>query len=634
MKKDVSGVAGAARIKNVDHARLARAEKHGKRLDKTGQARAVNDAPPITTTGLGLRGLLDKHVDGAFVPKSKSRAMHLLIQFPTDLVDGEDANYMLRHARAFTERVFGDDSIFADRIDRDEKSRHVVDLFVAPRYNKVTKRESKPAVSMTRHLKALANEYGENPLPPGCGRALQTAFFEYMRDVMQLETVERGKAKAIPGNDWKSAEQQRSDEMDNLATELQAQREQVERDQASARAYDAAARSAADAQALSVANDRLVLDGDRKALDSRQAELAQRERQVQEAEDALRMARAEVQRRQDDLTVAQDVATRAAEMARDRAIAAMKASAAAETDRLEAARLTSQADADRIAMVNERSWRQAELALLLRASDDGNRLHLRRAGSDITMNEAAMDHAELTTYRRPWPAPVRALAMRLAVVLEQVRELARSLLDREARVIAKEAMVAVQEREMEERRAAQQIELEQALSSLRIREEAATVSSADAKRRAAAADKRITAAAQREKDATETLVFHQHWAKAVELIGRRPSILIHDDEGSFRLDPRPERIADQPNWLVTTLQKPAPTWASAAIKALHERELAIERVEAREDLATGHLRELQDMIAAAGPSLQPAQKAIVDQATKIIDRAGTALSRQDDGHAI
>ncbi len=221
MKKQVSGVAGAARIKNLDRAGLARAEKHGKRLDQTSKSRAVNNIAPVTTTGLHLQSLYDSHIKGAFVPKAKSCVMHILLQFPTDLVDGEDANYMLHHAIAFGERVFGDEAIFANRVDRDEKSRGVVDMFLAPRYMKTTKHESKPATSTTNHLKTLAKKYGENLTPFGYGRALQSAFFDYMRDVMMLEGVERGTAKALPGKDWKSAEQQRSAELDDLTAPKQ-----------------------------------------------------------------------------------------------------------------------------------------------------------------------------------------------------------------------------------------------------------------------------------------------------------------------------------------------------------------------------------------------------------------------------
>ena len=46
MEDELAGVAGAARIKNIGRAGLARAEKPGKRLDQTSKSRAVNDDPP------------------------------------------------------------------------------------------------------------------------------------------------------------------------------------------------------------------------------------------------------------------------------------------------------------------------------------------------------------------------------------------------------------------------------------------------------------------------------------------------------------------------------------------------------------------------------------------------------------
>ena len=56
-----------------------------------------------------------------------------------------------------------------------------------------------------------------------------------------------------------------------------------------------------------------------------------------------------------------------------------------------------------------------------------------------------MSDPERATYRRPWPAPVRVLALTLAKALERVRELARSLRDREHSVAAKELAVKEQE---------------------------------------------------------------------------------------------------------------------------------------------------------------------------------------------
>lgn len=631
MKKQVSGVAGAARIKNVDRAGLARAEKHGKRLDKTGKARAISDVPPVTTTGLDLQALYEKHVKGAFVPKAKSSAMHLLIQFPTDLVDGADADYMLRHARGFAERVFGDKSIFADRVDRDEQSQRVVDLFLAPRYMKTTKHESKPATSTTYHLKLLADAHGEKPLPFGYGRALQTAFFEYMRDVMQLEGVERGKAKAVPGQDWKSAEQQRAEELDELTVQARAGREQAERDKAVARAD----REAAAATRAQVDSEVLKLERDRAALDSRDAELARRERQVQAADDALRTARAELQRQQDDLTIASAAAVQATAIARDEAVAAAKARTGAEAHRDAAARLVAQAEADSAAIEGERTRREAELALLMRASDDRHGLNLRPVDTGIMMDEDAMTEPERMTYRRQWPMPVRVLALTLAKALEQVRELARRFREREDRLKADEAAVKRQKQtnalELEQRRSAQRVEHEQALTALKVREDEVTASAADAERRVAAADTQMKTAVEKEKTAASAASMQEHWAKAVDMIGRYPSIILHNDDGNFQLDSRPERTGRLPDWLVTTLQQPAPAWAAAAIRRFHQFDIAIEQVEARERDAAHHLEQLRDMIDSVGPVLQPTQQKVVEQATELVRRVGPVLDRKDQG---
>lgn len=206
-KSSVSGISGSARVQRLSAVSFSAAEAHGKRLDTIGKARAViENAPPITTTGLDLSDLYDAHAKGAKIQKSATKALHLILQFPKDLVDGEDGQVMLDHARAFVTSIFGPEAIFADRVDRDEKSRHVVDLFLAPRYEKVTKRRSQTAITTSKHLKDLAAERGKAPNLRGQGQALQDAWFEYLRDQMQLN-VARGEPKQQPGDDWQTPEQ-------------------------------------------------------------------------------------------------------------------------------------------------------------------------------------------------------------------------------------------------------------------------------------------------------------------------------------------------------------------------------------------------------------------------------------------
>lgn len=209
----VNGRAGAVRILKLSLAEIGEAELHGKRLDASSQKRAIYpERPPVTTTGLELRSRYHSHIEGALVPKSKSKALHVIVQYPIELVDGNEPEMMLRHARAFAETVFGLEAIFSDRVDRDEKGQHVVDLFLAPRYIKRTKKTARPAVSTTKHLCELAVRHGnwdkaKKSRPPlwAQGRALQTAWWKYLSDKMGLP-AERGEPKKTFGPDWRTPE--------------------------------------------------------------------------------------------------------------------------------------------------------------------------------------------------------------------------------------------------------------------------------------------------------------------------------------------------------------------------------------------------------------------------------------------
>jgi len=215
----VAGRAGAVRIQRLGGVALSAAEAHGKRLDVNGRARAVTEAEPLSTTGLDLGRLYEAHAEGAKISKSGTKALHMVLQFPTELVNGDRADMMLFHARTFAQSIFGSSAVFADRVDRDEKSRHVVDLFIAPKYDKQTKRQTQRAISTTRHLKALAVAKGRAPTLRGQGQALQDAWHEYMRDQMRLD-VRRGEPKKRPGSDWQTPEDLEADRVENLATDF------------------------------------------------------------------------------------------------------------------------------------------------------------------------------------------------------------------------------------------------------------------------------------------------------------------------------------------------------------------------------------------------------------------------------
>lgn len=291
-RSPVAGRAGSFRVRRLDRTGLAKAEAHGKRLDHTSQRRMIRDEKPITLNSLRgldesdleLQACYAKHVKGAFVPAGETIALHAFMQFPIDLVHADEPEKMLVWATEFAESVFGHESVFAARIDRDEKGQTGVDLFLAPIYEKRTKRTKpdepgKRSVSISKHMKQLAhsvgvvddynrktlarnanvwggefselaesitdvgqlltdrsrfNEYNRavaawlkrNPdwekqdpekKPPRQvieeanlflqGIALQTALHHYLRDVAQLDGVQRGNPKKFRGDDWLTPEQ-------------------------------------------------------------------------------------------------------------------------------------------------------------------------------------------------------------------------------------------------------------------------------------------------------------------------------------------------------------------------------------------------------------------------------------------
>jgi len=61
-KSPVSGRSGSVRIQRLSGVALSAAEAHAKRRDHNGKVRSVYDEAPITTTGLDLNDLYDKHI--------------------------------------------------------------------------------------------------------------------------------------------------------------------------------------------------------------------------------------------------------------------------------------------------------------------------------------------------------------------------------------------------------------------------------------------------------------------------------------------------------------------------------------------------------------------------------------------
>lgn len=642
MKNNVSGIAGAARINQLTRADLTRAERHGKREDMTGKSRAISKEPPVTTTGLDLNALFEQHVAGAFVPKAHSKAMQVLVQFPTDLVDGEDAAGMLRHARAFTQRVFGDAAIFADRVDRDEKSRQVVDLFVVPKYTKQTKHQSKTAVSMSNHLKALAKEYGHPTGPHGTVRALQDALFEYLRDDMGLTDVKRGTPKQVPGPDWKSAEQQRVEELDELTAQAQATQEQIERDQAAVQ-VDQAATAAALAAASCIADqaeeDRRAARADRvessREATARVEALATRERQAAEREEAIAAREAEIAVAYDRATAAQYAAEQARAIT-DAAVQAARRSgeaidreriaigderAAAEADRACAAaeRIAARAEHERVG--GQRRLQEAQLGLLARGADDEAGLDLRRTTDAFSMRKEAMRPRELVAHEADWSASLMKVARQIAAALEQARTWARRLLAREKVIEDREAALVARERDAERVRVAQQAEHAASLADLQRRAGVLATREEAAAQRMAEAETSIAAATAKDADAQALLTRHSRWATAVETIIDHPDWI--DVTGiTIRLNQGAGTAAE--SRLASTLREQPPGWALNAILArldvADRRRQADEHVQA----AAWSVEQLKELVSRAGPLLTPEQQKVTAEAQQAIRRSMVA----------
>ena len=178
------GKTGSIRQNTMDRAQLNAMERHGKRLDHMGPARRVRDADPLVYGSLDLAEARDRHMEGV-QQQGSTEAVHMFAQFPTDIPAPDTPvkqQRMLAMAVEFANAYHGGDAVFAARLDRDEKGRHGVDVFLMPRYDFQYKdgRTQKRA-SVSKFSKAEAQKrYGKDD-PRAQGSALQDAWFEHLR---------------------------------------------------------------------------------------------------------------------------------------------------------------------------------------------------------------------------------------------------------------------------------------------------------------------------------------------------------------------------------------------------------------------------------------------------------------------
>lgn len=261
------GKSGAARVTAHDAAYGAKMQDHEERNDLAGHRRSISkDRPYVyspyaqseapdpakatakarepnkSTRIIRIRELIEEKPDGreltimdacaAHVAGAKKSAnakkmfLHGFFQFPTDIkVTDNNQRLFLAIAVDFVDQTYGGNAVFHARIDRDEKGKHGVDVFFAPRYEKHTKskgveqwvslskfskenarrrfgkRKKKVKDKKTEKFKPVMGSDGKpvlvwNDADLFQGRALQDAWFEHLQEhVGGKYEVERGKRK-------------------------------------------------------------------------------------------------------------------------------------------------------------------------------------------------------------------------------------------------------------------------------------------------------------------------------------------------------------------------------------------------------------------------------------------------------
>jgi hypothetical protein len=156
------------RCASLDARGLKAAEDHGKRLDDSSKKRRIREAAPLVLAGLDLSSLYAEHVAGAKMNvATKKPVLHMIVRFPPELLDMQPnaearrlmQHEMLQQAADWANSTHGGNAVFAARIDLDEEGETIVDLFLAPKYEKKTARKSETWVSTTKFGKDIARKH-------------------------------------------------------------------------------------------------------------------------------------------------------------------------------------------------------------------------------------------------------------------------------------------------------------------------------------------------------------------------------------------------------------------------------------------------------------------------------------------
>lgn len=278
-------VAGSVRNAVLNRSGLASQLKHELRQDFKGRLRTINNVPPLIykPAGSSAQDMVSSYDEwSAGCRRNKAAAdnlaLHAMVHFPSALIPlngtpeqiAKAEQSMLTHAVRFINERNGGDAVFWARLDRDEEGRHNVDVFYAPRYVKHTKSKGAERwISLTKFDKEKALErYAQVPrltvrkdakgrktvtpardkdgnqiMIPGNslfwrGKALQTDFYEYLRDVAKIRGVQRGEEKHTHGTDWQSVEDYKaSKELEKVERQLAKQKPIIERQEREIKAF-------------------------------------------------------------------------------------------------------------------------------------------------------------------------------------------------------------------------------------------------------------------------------------------------------------------------------------------------------------------------------------------------------------
>ena len=276
----------AVRCESLDLAGLARAEKHGKRLDWIGRQRKIRDVAPLVAGGMDLVDLYGKHIEGARQNKgARKPVLHFIVRFPPEVLTddgptpfaGQDRagreRLMVKQAVRFINETHGGRAVFAARLDRDEAGETVVDVFACPRYLKESKSGRRdPALwtSATRFGEELARKHQDHirarmkdaqtakaiTSPRAVGIALQEEFGQFFERENGVRLDPR-KLKESRARDRIEVEEWRLRQMEADAAEARQALEEARSAQEEAGARAAAAQAA---QAEAEARERAARD--------------------------------------------------------------------------------------------------------------------------------------------------------------------------------------------------------------------------------------------------------------------------------------------------------------------------------------------------------------------------------------